>query len=114
MRLRNSGGNKLITVAVKAWASSLKFNYGGATTTSFATRLPFLDGIPLLSKEGQPRSGGVVCSKRRSHLIDAREALLLLIGTVVFEQTAPALAMRGHPRLTKAGNNFANLSRKCL
>jgi hypothetical protein len=32
--------------------------------------------IPLLSKEGKPRSGGVVCSKRRSHLIDAREALL--------------------------------------
>jgi hypothetical protein len=40
----------------------------------------------------------------------------LLIGTVVFEQllmfrpigltlrAAPALAMRGHPRLTKAGN----------
>jgi hypothetical protein len=39
-------------------------------------------GSPLLSKEGQPRSGGVVCSKSRSHLIDAREALLLLIGTV--------------------------------
>jgi hypothetical protein len=32
---------------------------------------------PLLSKEGQPRSGGVVCSKRRSHLIDVREALLV-------------------------------------
>ena len=28
----------------------------------------------------------------------------LLIGTFVFEQTAPALAARGHPRLTKAGN----------
>ena len=28
----------------------------------------------------------------------------LLIGTFVFEQTAPALASRGHPRLTKAGN----------
>ena len=28
----------------------------------------------------------------------------LLIGTVVFEQTAPALATRGHPRLTQAGN----------
>ena len=33
--------------------------------------------IPLLSKEGQPRSGGVVCSKSRSNLIDAREALLI-------------------------------------
>src|SRR5215467_11474956 len=32
---------------------------------------------PLLSKEGQPRSGGVVCSKMRSHLIDGREALLI-------------------------------------
>jgi hypothetical protein len=28
----------------------------------------------------------------------------LLTGTFVFEQTAPALAARGHPRLTKAGN----------
>jgi diadenylate cyclase len=34
--------------------------------------------------------------------IDHREAHL--IGTFVFEQTAPALAVRGHPRLTKAGN----------
>ena len=33
--------------------------------------------IPLLSKEGQARSAGVVCSKMRSHLIDAREALLI-------------------------------------
>jgi hypothetical protein len=32
---------------------------------------------PLLSKEGMPRSGGVVCSKLRSHLINAREALLI-------------------------------------
>jgi hypothetical protein len=28
----------------------------------------------------------------------------LLIGTFGLEQTAPALAARGHPRLTKAGN----------
>jgi hypothetical protein len=33
--------------------------------------------IPLLSKEGQARSAGVVCSKMRSLLIDAREALLI-------------------------------------
>ena len=33
---------------------------------------------PLLSKEGQARSAGVVCSKSRSILIDAREALLLI------------------------------------
>src|SRR5690242_10417913 len=33
--------------------------------------------IPLLSKEGQARSAGVVCSRTRSHLIDAREALLV-------------------------------------
>src|SRR5215467_5559817 len=32
---------------------------------------------PLLSKEGQARSAGVVCSKSRSHVIDAREALLI-------------------------------------
>src|SRR5215467_13275897 len=32
---------------------------------------------PLLSKEGQARSAGVVCSKTRSHLIDIREALLI-------------------------------------
>src|SRR5215471_11766248 len=32
---------------------------------------------PLLSKEGQARSAGVVCSKTRSYLIDAREALLI-------------------------------------
>src|SRR5580765_7237410 len=31
----------------------------------------------LLSKEGQARSAGVVCSKPRSHLTDAREALLI-------------------------------------
>jgi hypothetical protein len=33
--------------------------------------------IPLLSKEGMPRSGGVVCSKLRSIPIGAREALLM-------------------------------------
>src|SRR6476469_8405794 len=32
---------------------------------------------PLLSKEGQARSAGVVCSKLRSHLIDVREALII-------------------------------------
>ena len=32
---------------------------------------------PLLSKEGQARSAGVVCSKSRSYLIDAREAFLI-------------------------------------
>jgi hypothetical protein len=32
---------------------------------------------PLLSKEGQARSAGVVCSKTRSYLIDARGALLV-------------------------------------
>ena len=36
---------------------------------------------PLLSKEGQPRSGGVVCSKMRSHLVEAAKRSLL-IGTV--------------------------------
>ena len=32
---------------------------------------------PLLSKEGQARSAGVVCSEMRSHVIDAREAPLI-------------------------------------
>ena len=32
---------------------------------------------PLLSKEGRARSAGVVCSKPRSDLINAREALLI-------------------------------------
>jgi hypothetical protein len=32
---------------------------------------------PLPGKEGQARSAGVVCSKTRSHLIDARVALLI-------------------------------------
>ena len=36
-----------------------------------------LAATPLLSKEGQARSAGVVCSKTRSHLLDAREALLI-------------------------------------
>ena len=69
--------------------------------------------LVLLSIEGSREAAGWSVQSREA-TIDAREALLLLIGTVGFEQTAPALAMRGHPRLTKAGNNFANLSRKCL
>ena len=62
--------------------------------------------IPLLSKEGclrEAQTGWSVQSPAQPLLIDAREAHLL-IGTFAFEQTAPALAARGHPRLTKAGN----------
>ena len=36
----------------------------------------------------------------------------LLIGTFVFEQTAPALATRGHPRLTKAGNGQSSVGKQ--
>jgi hypothetical protein len=43
-------------------------------------RKSFCD-IPLLSKEGQPRSGGVVCSKTRSHLMMIAKRSLS-IGTV--------------------------------
>ena len=42
----------------------------------------------------------------------------LLIGTFVFEQTAPAFATRKHPRLTKAGNilrsfEYVTVNAKC-
>ena len=72
-----------------------------------------VEASPLLSKEGSREAAGWSVQSREA-TIDAREALLLLIGTVVFEQTAPALAMRGHPRLTKAGNNFANFGQHSL
>src|SRR5215467_1294242 len=57
---------------------------------------------PLLSKEGQPRSGGVVCSKMRSHLIDTREALHINRYFRLNRPPQPRYAR--HPRLTKAGN----------
>jgi hypothetical protein len=68
--------------------------------------------IPILSKEGKARSARVVCSKSRSHVIHAREALLIdrycssLNRYLMFRpigltlRAAPALAARGHPRLT--------------
>jgi hypothetical protein len=56
----------------------------------------------LLSKEGKQRNGGVVQSRAATLLMLVKRSLF--IGTFVFEQTAPALAARGHPRLTKAGN----------
>jgi hypothetical protein len=66
--------------------------------------------FPSLVRRGGRAAPWVVCSKSRSHLTDVRAALLL-IGTFGFEQTAPALATRGHPRLTKAGNGLD--STKC-
>ena len=48
---------------------------GKGELTLMAFRPDFV--IPLLSKEGQARSAGVVCSKTRSDLIDAGEALLI-------------------------------------
>ena len=67
---------------------------------------PESGGVPSRSE------GGAVCSKTRSDLMDIREALLIDRCATriskrmlrVFEQTAPALASRGHPRLTQAGN----------
>ena len=48
----------------------------------------------LLSKEGQARSAGVVCSKSRSILIDGREALL--IKSVRFAAICKERATREH------------------
>jgi hypothetical protein len=62
-----------------------------AATNSILRSVKYIDA---LNKEGQARGVGVVEVAKRP----------LLIGTFVFEQTAPALATRGHPRLTKAGN----------
>jgi hypothetical protein len=69
--------------------------------------------------------GGVVCSKTRSHLTDARKAILInrycssLNNYLMFRpigltlRAAPAVATRGHPRLTKAGNS-AHLGQQSL
>jgi hypothetical protein len=69
--------------------------------------------FPSLSKEGQARSAGVVCSKTRSHLMDARGALLInrcasraSIRSVLrtdFEQTTPSAPAAQPPLLTKEG-----------
>src|SRR5262249_563542 len=89
---REGGGSRPLTVWTKLMAGRLFFAF-----------------IPLLTKEGQRRSAGVVCSELRSHLIDIREALLInrcasrismrSALRADFEQTAPALATPGHPRL---------------
>src|SRR5262249_38098174 len=85
--------------------------------------------IPLLSKEGKPRSAGVArsvspigrniknCSKLRSHLLDGRGALLfdrcaprILIMSALradFEQTAPPSLREGTP--PNLGGEFADL-----
>jgi hypothetical protein len=52
--------------------------------------------IPLLSKEGQARSAEVVCSETRSHLIDAREALLINRYCSSLNRPPP-FASRRHP-----------------
>ena len=59
---------------------------------------------PLLSKEGEPRSGGVVCSKLRSDLINAREALLINRYRSSLNRPPQPSLREGIPRLTKAGN----------
>jgi len=76
----------------------------GVTITFFAPRHAGIKGVlpncvcdanqlPLLSKEGKARSAGVVCSKSRSILIDAREALL--IKTVRYAAICKERAPRG-------------------
>jgi hypothetical protein len=79
-------------------------------TASMMTR-PGSVPFPSLVRGAAQRRGG---SKMRSHGIDIREALLLnrcaaraserSALRADFEQTAPALATRGHPRLTLGGD----------
>jgi hypothetical protein len=77
-----------------------KFHASAVPRSSYLDRL--LGGVPSRSE------GGVVCSRMRSDLMDFREAPLIdRCATRIskrmlrdFEQTAPALAARGHPRLT--------------
>jgi hypothetical protein len=58
--------------------------------------------FPSLVRRGAAkRRGGLFKVAKHPYIIEQRS---LLIGTFVFEQTAPALAARWHPRLTKAGN----------
>src|SRR5690242_14330070 len=66
--------------------------------------------FPSLVRRGSRAAAGwSVQSPAKRLLIDAREAHLIVIGTFVLEQTAPALATRGHPRLTKAGNRSSHI-----
>src|ERR1700740_1405492 len=70
--------------------------------------------IPLLSKggAGAQRPGWSVQSRVATLQMSAKRSLL--IGTFVFEQTAPALATRGLPRLTKAGNGLSYFGQHSL
>jgi hypothetical protein len=68
--------------------------------------------IPLLSKDGQARSAGVVCSKSRSHLIDAREALLInRYGSTLNRPPQPSLR-EGIPALLRRGMGRVSLGQK--
>ena len=59
--------------------------------------------IPLLSKEGQALSAGVVCSKSRSHLIDAREALLINRYCSTLNRPPQPSLCEGFPALLRRG-----------
>ena len=65
--------------------------------------------IPLLSKEGQARSAGVVCSKMRSHLIDAREALHINRYCSALNRPPQPSLREGIPALLRRGMASANL-----
>ena len=92
----------------EAELSKLVCREGGRTTphkslARYSLERVWFGAIPLLSKEGclrEAQTGWSVQSPAQPLLIDGREAHLL-IGTFAFEQTAPALAARGHPRLTR-------------
>ena len=58
--------------------------------------------FPSLVRRGGRAAPGVVCSKSRSHLTDVAKRSLL-IGTFVFEQTAPASLRDGIPALLRRG-----------
>jgi hypothetical protein len=63
-----------------------------------------LIGVPIpLSKEGQPRSAGVVCSKLRSILIDAREAHLINRYCSPLNRPPQPLLRKGIPALLRRG-----------
>ena len=73
---------------------------------------PWLGANPLLSKEGQARSAGVVCSKMRSHLIDAREALLINRYCSSLNRPPQPSLREGIPALLRRGMGRGNLDTK--
>src|SRR5215471_17951783 len=69
---------------------------------------------PLLSKEGQARSAGVVCSKTRSYLIDAREALLINRYCSSLNRPPQPSLCEGIPALLRRGMAFTSFGQHPL